>query len=475
MSYSQQSEQKYRDDMIFPTGKLGLVVSDFFNIINEYNENKVVDFLDNHCELDLKNRYPTKAFQEYFLNISKYTGGINFYSLREYNAPNPKESVIIFIDTNYELFQSLILTFSNERDYLISGFRFSEIEIPSNELKHRITEMKLTEISDDLFVRLCEKDMFSGTVLIAKGKRVIYENACGEASKRYHIQNNIDTKFNLGSMNKMFTTLAVMQLFEQDKLKLTDTISKYVDESWLPYEITSQISIHHLLTHTSGLGNYFNKTYRESSRELFRTVDDFKILVQSDSLVFKPGDKYMYSNTGMLLLGAVIQNITNQDYFDYIRKNIYERTGMTNTDAFEMDQPVENLAIGYIPNQSNKYGWENNLYKHVIKGGPAGGGFSTVKDLHKFALALINKKLVSKESLNLIWTDYTKSNYGYGFKIKEGLSGKIVGHGGGFPGLNSNLDIFIDSGFIIIVMSNYDSGARNAATKLKQMVEMIEN
>lgn len=475
MSYSQQAEQQYRDIKNFPTGKLGLVVSDFFNMINEYDENKVVDFIDNHCELDLKSRYSTKAFQEYFLNISIYMGGINFYSLREYNTPNPNERVIVFKDANYELFQTIIFTFSDEKEYEISGFRFSEIEIPSNELTHKISEMKLTEIADNMIARLCDKDMFSGTVLIAKGEKVIYENVCGEASKRFHVPNNISTKFNLGSMNKMFTSLAIMQLFEQGKLKLNDTINRYIDESWLPQEITNQITIHHLLTHTSGLGNYFNETYRNSSRALFRKVDDFKTLVKYDSLSFKPGERFKYSNIGMLLLGVVIQKITNRDYFDYIRENIYQRAEMTDSDSYEMDEPVENLAIGYIPSSSNIIGWENNIYKHVIKGGPAGGGFSTVRDLHKFALNLINEKIVSKTSLKLVWTDYTQSEYGYGFSVVNGVNGKIVGHGGGFPGLNSNLDIFLDSDFIVIVMSNYDSGARNLAAKLKQLVEMIEN
>jgi hypothetical protein len=292
MSYSQQTEQQYTDIKNFPTGKLGSVINDFFKLINEYDEEKVVVFINNYCELDLKNRYPLKAFQEYFLNISKYMGGINFYSLRKYDISNPNERIIVFKDANYELFQTIIFTFSDEKNYEISGFRFSEIAIPSNELAHKISEMKLTEISNELLTRLCDKDMFSGTVLIAKGEKIIYENVCGEASKRFHVPNNIHTKFNLGSMNKMFTSLAIMQLFEQEKLKLNDTISKYIDESWLTQEITNQITIHHLLTHTSGLGNYFNETYRKSSRELFRKVDDFKVLVKSDSLSFKPGDKF---------------------------------------------------------------------------------------------------------------------------------------------------------------------------------------
>ena len=146
--------------------------------------------------------------------------------------------------------------------------------------------------------------------------------------------------------------------------------------------------MHHLLTHTSGLGSYFNDTYWNGSRELYRSVEDFKPLVKGDTLQFEPGERFSYSNTGMLLLGVVIQSATGQDYFDYIRENIYRPAGMNNSDCYEMDFPVENLAIGYIPAPGSPWKWENNLYKHVIKGGPAGGGFSTVEDLFRFAIAL---------------------------------------------------------------------------------------
>jgi CubicO group peptidase (beta-lactamase class C family) len=176
----------------------------------------------------------------------------------------------------------------------------------------------------------------------------------------------------------------------------------------------------------------------------------------------------------MFLLGVIIEKVTGEDYFDYIRKAIYEPAGMTNSDCYEMDYPVENLAIGYSRDPKSPYHWQNNLYKHVIKGGPAGGGFSTVKDLHKFALALLAGKYVSKESLRDMWTDHLKSKYGYGFMLSESPAGKIVGHSGGFAGINSNLDIFLDSGYIVAVMSNFDQGADPIVRKTRQLIARIK-
>lgn len=276
-------------------------------------------------------------------------------------------------------------------------------------------------------------------------------------------------------MNKMFTSTAIVQLAEKGRLSYNDSISKYIDESWLPKEVTDKIAIRHLLTHSSGLGSYFNETYDKSSRELFRKLDDYKPLIKGERPAFEPGARFQYSNTGMFLLGVVIEKVTGEDYFDYIRKVIYEPAGMTNTDCYEMDYPVENLAIGYSPDWKSPYGWQNNLYKHVIKGGPAGGGFSTVKDLYKFALALLSGKYVSKESLETMWTDHFKANYGYGFNVAEGPAGKVVGHGGGFAGINSKLDIYLDSGYIVAVMSNIDTGGNPVAGEINQMLARIKS
>jgi CubicO group peptidase (beta-lactamase class C family) len=302
---------------------------------------------------------------------------------------------------------------------------------------------------------------------------VLLSYACGEASKRFHVPNKIDTKFNLGSMNKMFTSTAVMQLVDGGAVSVNDTLSKFLDESWLPRSVSDQITIHHLLTHTSGLGSYFNPTYWSSSRELFRALDDYKPLIQNEHPAFTPGTDYQYSNTGMFLLGVVIESVTGTDYLDYVREHIYGPAGMSDSDCYDMDLPVENLAIGYDPDPDSEWGYENNLYKHVIRGGPAGGGFSTVGDLHRYALALLSGELVSEESRQALWTDHFGAGYGYGFGIQEGPNGKVVGHGGGFPGISSNLDIMLDRGYIVAVMSNYGRSAGPVANQIAELISRL--
>jgi CubicO group peptidase (beta-lactamase class C family) len=381
--------------------------------------------------------------------------------------------VVILKDRNFGIYRAFVARFESGGESRFAGIGFSAARPPSYTQATPLTEEEFLKELDELMRNLDSRGVFSGTLLFAKDDEVLFRHASGEASKRFHIANDIDTKFNLGSMNKMFTSTAVMQLVEQKRLSLEDTLDKFLDDSWLPGDVTSKITIHHLLTHTSGLGSYFNETYAQSSRLLFRELDDYKPLIKDERPAFTPGERYSYSNTGMFLLGVVIEKVTGENYFDYIRKNIADKAGLADTDCYEMDYPVENLAIGYSRDRNSPYGWQNNLYKHVVKGGPAGGGFSTVTDLFKFARALVSGKLVSKNSLDKMWTDQAGAGYGYGFSISEGPAGKVVGHSGGFSGINSNLDIFLDRGYTAAVMSNYDMGATPVADWIEQNVARI--
>lgn len=311
---------------------------------------------------------------------------------------------------------------------------------------------------------------FYGSVLLAKDGKVLYKKACGLASKRFNVPNKTDTKFNLGSMNKMFTGVAIAQLVEKGKLSYEDLLGKYLGRDWITSETAEKVKIKHLLCHTSGLGSYFNEQYMNSSKKLFRAVDDFKVLVADDRPKFEPGTSWSYSNTGMFLLGAVIEKVTEISYHDYIRQNVTGPAGMVNTDTYEMDEPVPNLAIGYH-REGNK--WKNNLYDHVIKGGPAGGGFSTVEDLLKFDVSLRSGKLISRESFDLITSakpELNSSGYGYGFRIRNSGNNRIVGHSGGFLGINSYLSMFLDSGYTVAVMSNITLGARQVYNKIMELL-----
>jgi CubicO group peptidase (beta-lactamase class C family) len=468
----QPGEISYHDESVMPTGLIGERISSVISTLNAGDPAAVRSFIEEECSERFANFAPMEEHVSVFLGIRRQTGGVDFHSIRTYVPERVGETVVILKDRNFGAWRAFTLRLDDAGR--VAGLGFNNARTPSNVDEPPLGESQVVEIIEETVERICANDVFSGTVLLAKDDEILFSHACGEASKRFHAPNNIDTRFNIGSMNKMFTATAIAQLVERGELSYDETIDKYVDESWLPREITSKITIHHLLSHTSGLGNYFNETYATGSRQLYRSVDDFKPLVQGDEPAFEPGERYRYSNTGMLLLGVVIESATGGSYFDYIRQHIYEPAGMEGSDSYEMDYPVENLAIGYDPNPGGEYGWKNNLYMHVIKGGPAGGGFSTVGDLHRFARALVTGKLVSQGSLDVMWTAKSDAGYGYGFGTRVGPKGRVVGHGGGFAGINGDLEIFVDAGYVVAVLSNYSNGASPLSGRIQDLIGRVQ-
>lgn len=306
--------------------------------------------------------------------------------------------------------------------------------------------------------RLTSEDNFSGAVLVARKGRPFFLKAYGLASWSFNVPNQVDTKFNLGSMNKMFTGVAVVQLAEQGKLSFDDPVVKHLPE-YPNTEVAEKVSIHHLLTHTSGMGSHFTEEYMQASKTRFRKVDDYFPLYVDVPLAFEPGEGWQYSNSGFILLGAIIEKVSGEDYFDYIRDHIYLPAGMLNTDSYDIDIDVPNLAVGY----TRLFGRprRNNLFYHAIKGNPAGGGYSTVEDLLRFANALQEHELLNQEFTSILLsgkveTDRGDQTYAYGFHEEIFSGTPIVGHGGGAPGINSMLDMYSSSGYTAAVMANYD-------------------
>ncbi len=333
-------------------------------------------------------------------------------------------------------------------------------------------DAELASALEHYVTALASVDAFSGSVLLAKDGKVLYEAAFGSANKDFKAPNTIDTRFNLGSMNKMFTSVIIAQLVEQGKLSYDDPLSKFLPD-YPSAADAKRVKIRHLLTHTSGLGSYFNDEFFRSSRDRFRSVDDMMQLAKGDSLAFEPGTRWSYSNTGMLVLGKVIEVVTKEDYFDYVREHITKPLGMTRTDAYELDRVNDNLAVGYEKeyDDDGTKRYRNNIFMHVMRGGPAGGGYSTAPDLLRFAEALKAGKLVSPATYELMTTpkpEVSSPRYGYGFQLDPQQG--IVGHSGGFPGISSNLDIFKGTGYVAVVMANYGDAGQPVVDKIRALV-----
>jgi len=335
---------------------------------------------------------------------------------------------------------------------------------------HALSEKEVVEKTETF---LEELDGFSGAVLIAKNGVPIFKKAYGYANRSFNVPNKVDIKFNLGSMNKMFTATAIMQLVEKGKIKLDGKIVDYVPD-YPNKVVASKVTIHHLLTHTGGLGNYWTPEYMRASKDLYKEVEDYVPLFVDDSLPFEPGSQFSYSNAGFMVLGLVIEKVTGENYFDYVRENIYKPAGMMNTDAYETDYVVPNLAVGYTRMEARPGELKNNLFLHVVKGGPAGGGYSTVEDLLNFANALMDNKLLSKKNREMMTSGKVQTDrhimYCYGFRDRVENGHHIVGHTGGFPGIAGYLGIFTDLGYTVAVLSNYDNGTAEPVSFVEELL-----
>ena len=353
------------------------------------------------------------------------------------------------------------------------GAAAAEPQVPAPK-----TDAELASALKAVVDPMAAKGAFSGAVLVARGTKVLASGAWGLADRTWNVPNRLDTRFNLGSMNKMFTAVAVLQLVEQGKLSLEDPVSKHLGNDWLPDEMAKQITVRQLLNHTSGLGSYFTPQFQRSSRALFRTVDDFKPLVRESTLAFAPGTGWVYGNSNYVLLGAIIEKVTGRSYFDHVRERVYQPAGMKDTDCYDLDTVVPNLAVGYVRKETPAgVVWRNNLFDHVIRGGPAGGGYSTVEDLHRFVVALRAGKLVSKKTLAQMFTQEPLSlvksagerGYGQGFQLFP--KDRVAGHSGGFVGISANVDIYLDNDVVTVVLANQERVALGISYQLREWLQ----
>lgn len=310
----------------------------------------------------------------------------------------------------------------------------------------------LSEYGEDL----AKNNNFSGIIFFSRNAEILFNQAYGLANRSYNIQNTLETRFNMASCSKMFTAVAIGKLIEEKKLSFDDSVDKYLNEEWISSEIAKKISITHLLTHTSGLGLYWDNWDCYSSTT--RILNDYKKII-SVKLTFEPGTNSAYSNTGFILLGAIIEKITGKSYYDYIQELIFDPCNMHDTGYFELDFPHPNMATGYFEDKESGGKLKHNTFMFGVRGGASdGGAWSTASDMHQFILNLRANKLISENIRKNLWTQNGLfPEYGYGFQMKDNW----IGHWGGFDGFEAFVFYYPKTDDIFLVFSNYwDSSLR---------------
>ncbi|MFN0157327.1 MAG: serine hydrolase domain-containing protein [Bacteroidota bacterium] len=305
--------------------------------------------------------------------------------------------------------------------------------------------------------KLVKENDLSGSVMLARGNTPFYERYYGFADAKRSIKTTRNTRFNLGSGNKMFTAIAIAQLVEKGKLRYADPLSKFFPDFPDP-EFSKKVTVHHLLSHTSGVKEYWTDEYEENRKH----IDDVKQMlpwVYKVGTAFEPGSEFSYSNSNFILAGLIVEKTSQVDYYTYVRKHIYEPLGMTASDSYKRDGSESNLAA---PLRKGHKGWETA--DHGPRGTSAGGGYSTTHDMLKFSRGLVAEKILSSEVLKMLTTSKTSGlraevEYGYGFELSSEGRVRSFGHGGIAGGVNSEFRYFPSEDITLIMFCNQDNGA----------------
>jgi len=318
-----------------------------------------------------------------------------------------------------------------------------------------------------------EAGRFSGAVLIARGEEVLYQKGFGFANREGQVRNAGHTPFNICSMGKTFTAAAIMLLVEDGKVDLSAPISTYLPD--FPAEMADQVTVHNLLSHTSGLGNYM--AHREFGRNMARltTIDQVYELVKQEELSFPPGTRFSYANSGYVVLGKIIENVSGQTYFDFVRARIFVPLEMQETEFYLFEDRPEGVALGYTQERGGQFEREADRAPNPASDG---GVHSTVGDLFAFDRALHGAILLSASSRDLMFTP-NLNGYGYGLSIKppeEHASGRTsIGHTGGLMDRSTVLRHFIDDDTVIIVLSNFPAIAYEIAREIEAVMYGLED
>lgn len=306
-----------------------------------------------------------------------------------------------------------------------------------------IAQAELVRRLDTSVDSLARAGDFSGVVLLAKNGVPVYQIAKGYADRERGTQNNLETAFNLGSINKVFTQIAILQLYAAGKLDPDSTIAKY----WPDYpnqDVARKVTIRELMRHTSGIGGNIFATPAGGKRTDVRKLADYLPLFVTEPLQFQPGTSRAYSNAGYIVLGLLVERLSGEDYYSYVQKHIFEPAGMTHTASFPVDSLPPNTAIGYT--RGDEHAPPSAPFRPDTeflpgRGSSAGGGYSTAGDLLKFVQALREKR------------------------IPNGLPAGL-GVAGGAPGINATLDGGLPGGYDLIVLTNLDPPAANRISRL---------
>ncbi|MFQ5591697.1 MAG: serine hydrolase domain-containing protein, partial [Phycisphaerae bacterium] len=402
--------------------------------------------------------------------------GLTHYGVRHYPDAGLETRLVIMLHNQLTgQWEALLVDFERDPPYRLDGLRFVPVSQPSQfPAPKKLTDAETAKQIDEHAQKLADVDLFSGVVLFAKDGKPLLSKAYGYADRDSKTPSRLDTKFRIGSLNMIFTGVAVAQLVEREKLSFQDKLSRYIRDDWVPWDISRKVSVHQLLTHTSGLGDKPAYQTAEGTGSVRRTLAHYQRFLAAEKLVYEPGTSAVFSHAGYLLLGAIIEKVAGASYCDYVREQVFKPAGITNTTCNAGKDAAGSVAVAYARKwKDGAMKWTGMPHVSDVGGGPAGGGVSTAGDLLKFASALQGHKLLGRESTERVLSALSGvGKYGYGVTIRGRAGNRVAEHAAESTGIAAILSIYLDTGYTAIVLSNYTGGARLIADKFTELLEL---
>ncbi|MGG0730302.1 serine hydrolase domain-containing protein [Bacillus paramycoides] len=318
---------------------------------------------------------------------------------------------------------------------------------------------------------------FSGVVLIKRENDIIYESSFGYSNRSERINNTLQTRFGIASGCKLFTAIGICQLVEKGVITFHTKLKDCLHIEFPNFD--KDITIHQLLTHSSGIPDYFDESIMDNFEDLWKQtpmyllkgLSDFLPLFQNNTMMFAPGSKFHYNNAGFIILGLIIEQQTGLEFTEYIKKNIFMPIGMNDSGYFSLDKLPTHTAFGYIKDGNNEK-WRTNTYSIPIKGGADGGAYITAPDMLKFWEALFNNEILNREYTKLLLTPHILVNdsqsYGYGIWIEKKQNNIIKYHVMGYdPGVSFRSAVYPDLGITLVIPSNKGAGPEKLMAEIE--------
>ena len=309
---------------------------------------------------------------------------------------------------------------------------------------------------DGLLASVARKEKAPGAaVLVSKSGEILFKKGYGMADIGYKIPVSTITKFRIGSITKQFVAAAILKLQEEGRISTADKLSKFIPD----FPRSDEVTVHHLLTHTSGIHSFTNRPDFLETATVSTTAKRMIDTIKADKYDFSPGEDFEYNNSGFFILGYIIEKVTGKPYEAYLKETFFDPLDMKNTGVYASTLILENEATGYAINNDK---FEKALDWDMSRAGGAGSIYSTVEDLYLWNEAVFNGKVLKDESLKEAFTSVTLNNgkkpvemdYGYGWAFWNYRDVRFIGHGGGLHGFLSQLSRQPEEELTVVVLTN---------------------